>query len=52
VALAILLMIFDKGSYLWLMAPFGLNSLLLSFWLLFKGFNAPATALNQNKVTV
>lgn len=40
-ALSILLMIFDKGSYLWLMAPFGLIMLVLSLWLVIKGFNTP-----------
>lgn len=37
-ALSILLMIFDMGSYLWLMVPFGLNMLLVSLWLIIKGF--------------
>lgn len=48
-ALAILLMIFDKGSYMWLMVPFGLNGLLLTFWLLLKGFN-PSDNTSSHKV--
>jgi hypothetical protein len=48
-ALSIMLMIFGKGSYLWLMIPLGLNMLLLSLWLLIKGFNAGDT-VNQQRV--
>lgn len=38
-ALSILLMIFGKGTYLWLMAPFGLVMLIVSIWMIIKGFN-------------
>jgi hypothetical protein len=37
-ALAVLLMIFNRGSYLLLFAPFGLNQLFLVVWLLVRGF--------------
>jgi hypothetical protein len=37
-ATAVLLMIFEKGSYLILFVPFGLNQLFLVGWLLVKGF--------------
>jgi len=38
IALAVLLIIFDKGSYMLLFVPFGLNQLFLVVWLLTKGF--------------
>ncbi|HVG15329.1 MAG TPA: DUF4386 domain-containing protein [Chitinophagaceae bacterium] len=44
-ALSILFMIFGAGSYLWLMIPLGLDMLLLSLWLLIKGFNTGDTLL-------
>ena len=40
IALAVLLIIFNKGSYMLLFAPFGLNQLFLVGWLLVKGFRS------------
>ena len=48
-SLSILLMIFDKGSYLWLMAPFGIAMLLVSGWLIVKGFSSDS---NHKQIVV
>jgi hypothetical protein len=45
---AILLVIFGKGSFLWLMVPFGLNQIFLSIWLIVKGFNTHEATSQPN----
>jgi hypothetical protein len=40
--IAVVMMIFDKGSYMALFLPLGLNQMFLAVWLVVRGFKAPA----------